>query len=178
MTKAELLAKNLENHKDFVSYILSLEADDYAYDHHGEKWDAGQQLDHIYRSVRAVANAVTKPKFALKWKFGKANRPSKTFEELVAKYTRGLQSGFKAVGPFIPEPVNIEKRQDWCGKLMRDVSTIQKRISKYSETDLDTVILPHPAMGKMTMREIMYFTIHHVAHHLEIAKRNISMMSV
>ena len=36
---------------------------------------------------------------------------------------------------------------------------------KLDEEDLDNYILPHPLIGKTTIREMLYFTIYHVQHH-------------
>ena len=36
---------------------------------------------------------------------------------------------------------------------------------KWKDTDLDTLILPHPLLGKMPIREIVMWTAHHTAHH-------------
>jgi hypothetical protein len=30
---------------------------------------------------------------------------------------------------------------------------------------LDLLILPHPLLGKLTLREMLYFTLYHVEHH-------------
>ena len=40
-----------------------------------------------------------------------------------------------------------------------------KLVSKWSEGDLDLYVIPHPLIGGLTFREILYFTIYHVQHH-------------
>jgi len=47
-------------------------------------------------------------------------------------------------------------------------------LSGFSEEDLDKLILPHPLLGKLTLREMMYFTIYHVQHHQRIVERNLA----
>jgi hypothetical protein len=42
---------------------------------------------------------------------------------------------------------------------------LARRIDRFSETQLDQLILPHPLLGKLTLREMLYFTIYHVQHH-------------
>ena len=44
------------------------------------------------------------------------------------------------------------------------------KIEKQTESDLDKYILPHPLLGKVTLREMLYFTIHHNEHHLELLR--------
>ena len=36
---------------------------------------------------------------------------------------------------------------------------------------LDTYILPHPVIGKLSIREMLYFTHLHTVHHCEIIKK-------
>ena len=45
------------------------------------------------------------------------------------------------------------------------ISKINKALDRFTEEDLDHVILPHPILGKLTVREMMYFTMLHVEHH-------------
>jgi hypothetical protein len=54
-------------------------------------------------------------------------------------------------------------------------STQKKMISlieKTKEEDLDIYLIPHPIIGKITLREFLYFTIYHIEHHLN-SMRNI-----
>ena len=178
MTIDQIITRHVASHDAFVDYILELPEADYNYSHLNEKWNCGQQLDHINRTVSVLSKGASAPKFMLKWKFGKSNRPSKTFEGVVHKYSKGIEDGFKATGKFVPEYVTFSNRQDKVKKLTKMARGIEYKIGKYSEADMDTIILPHPAMGIMTMREIMYFTIHHVEDHLSQMKRNLAARSV
>jgi len=47
-----------------------------------------------------------------------------------------------------------------------------KQLLDYSEQDLDELILPHPLLGKLTLREMMYFTMYHVLHHHKSIEEN------
>jgi hypothetical protein len=38
------------------------------------------------------------------------------------------------------------------------------------EAKLDNFIAPHPLLGKITLRELCYFTIYHTQHHLHNIK--------
>ena len=50
-------------------------------------------------------------------------------------------------------------------KLKNEVLNLCLSIEKISEEDLDYYLLPHPILGKLTLREMLYFTIYHVKHH-------------
>jgi hypothetical protein len=45
---------------------------------------------------------------------------------------------------------------------------------KWADSQLDQYIVPHPLLGKITLRELCYFTIYHTYHHLAIVKERVS----
>jgi len=46
-----------------------------------------------------------------------------------------------------------------------------RKTMKHSEAALDKYILPHPLLGKLTLREMLYFTAYHVAHHKQLVEK-------
>ena len=134
------------------------------------KWSAGQNLEHLIRAIKPLQLAYALPKFVLTVLFGKTNRPSLTYDELVIKYKTKLTEGGKASGPFIPPAVSFEKKDKLIEKYAEQKQELITKIEKQSEADLDKYILPHPLLGKITLREMLYFTIHHNEHHLELLK--------
>ena len=129
-------------------------------------------MKHIIWSVDRLANALLLPKFVMKIKFGVANRPSRTYDAQVAKYTKGLESLGNSYRVEL-DPVPYENRDDLINKLEKSIALLSHRARKYSETNLDYYILPHPLMGKMTIRELLFFTMHHVLHHKDNSVRNL-----
>jgi hypothetical protein len=129
------------------------------------KWSAGKQLDHMIKSVAPVNMAMGLPNFIPALLFGKANRPSKTYEELVAKYQSKLAAGGKAPARFEPPFVPFEAKTKLINRLKNLVKSLCKKINQSSEKGLDKTILPHPLLGKLTLREMLYFTAYHAAHH-------------
>jgi hypothetical protein len=172
MQRAEILTMLNENHDAFIEYMQSLNEDDFTFSLNDEKWTAGQEMQHIIWSVNKLSNALRLPKFLIKMKFGVANRPSRTYDSLVNKYTTGLK---KLGGSYRVElkPVTYDQRKLLVEKLQEAVKLLCRRAKKYSEENLDNYILPHPLMGKLTMRELLYFTTHHVLHHQENSIRNL-----
>ena len=51
MTKPEIKNKIVTNHQNFIAIIENLTEEEFLLSIN-EKWSAGQQLDHIYRSVK------------------------------------------------------------------------------------------------------------------------------
>ncbi len=173
MTK-ETIAEALEqNHLSFMNFLRALSDKDFVFAP-TDKWSAGQQLEHIIKSVAPVNMALAIPRILLKWNFGLTNRPSKTYEELIEKYKLKLLEGGRATGRFIPKEVSFAKRDVLNAQLNKLIKSLSERTLKYSESDLDLYILPHPLLGKLTLREMLYFTAYHVVHHEELIKKGIA----
>lgn len=132
------------------------------------KWSPAQQTKHLITSAKNTRLAFTLPKFILKWYVGKPNRPSRTYDELVSKYEMKLQQGGKASGPYIPKPILPEYGKE---KLLKQFSIIMNKLAisvnkNWNDIQVDQYIAPHPLLGKITLRELCYFTIHHTHHHI------------
>ncbi len=174
MDRQEIIQHLTTNHQSFVDYMLNLSDNEFLH-HPPGKWSSGQQLDHIYRSVKPVTMAFGLPDFFLRLAFGKPNRPGRTYDELVKKYHTKLQAGGAASGRFIPKPVSVSDRLTLAKSLILNVGKLCFLVDKCKEEELDRLLLPHPLLGKLTLREMLYFTIYHVEHHLAITKRNLEL---
>ena len=96
------------------------------------------------------------------------------YDVLVKKYAGVLASGGKASGVFIPRKVNFSRREQLTGKLLKQVSKINEALDEVAEADLDKYLLPHPLLGKLTLGEMMYFTLYHVDHHKTKTAENLA----
>ncbi|HEV8271262.1 MAG TPA: DinB family protein [Chitinophagaceae bacterium] len=167
--KPEIISALNENVDAFNNYIIPLTKEQFEATPN-DKWSAGQNLDHLIRAIKPLQLAYGLPKFVLRIMFGKTNRPSKTYNELVTKYKLKLAAGGRASGPFIPPFISFKKKDELVKKYVDQKQELIVKIEKQSEKDLDVYILPHPLLGKVTLREMLYFTIHHNDHHLELLK--------
>lgn len=166
MHKAEITDSLTSSHEQFLLFLEGLDSQAFEYSPNEVKWSGGQQLEHIYKSVAAVAKAFSYPKWLIKWKFGTANRPSRTYDELVQRYEEKLKlvKGVTAKD-FAPTKVVISNRAGLCASTRNKVRSINRSVSKMSDKQLDTLILPHPLLGKVTLREMAMFNIYHVGFH-------------
>ncbi|HEU5166001.1 MAG TPA: DinB family protein [Chitinophagaceae bacterium] len=168
--KPEIISALNENVDAFNNYITPLTKEQFEATPNG-KWSAGQNLNHLIRAIKPLQLAYGLPKIVLRILFGKTNRPSKNYDELVAKYKTKLAAGGRVSGPFIPPFISFEKKNELVRKYAEQKQKLIAKIGKQSENDLDVYILPHPLLGKVTLREMLYFTIHHNEHHLELLKK-------
>jgi DinB superfamily len=164
MDKIKLKEELTLHHTSFMNSIQSLPKEQWQISYNN-KWSAAQQLDHIIKSVSPVKLAFSLPKFLLKLVFGKANRKSRSYDELVTKYHEKLKAGGRASRRFVPPP-KTDSVESLSAKLKDVVHALVTKIDSFSEEQLDQLILPHPLLGKLTLREMLYFTIYHVQHHL------------
>jgi uncharacterized damage-inducible protein DinB len=132
------------------------------------KWSVAQQLKHLITATNAAKLAFILPKFIVRRVGGKPNRLSRTYEELVAKYQLKLEQGGRASGRYVPKPVPVSYGKE---KLTRKFVAAMHGLAhalqkKWQEHQPDQYIVPHPLLGKITLRELCYFTIYHTLHHL------------
>src|SRR6187551_2553187 len=108
--KPQIISALNENVDAFNNYITPLTKEQFEVCPN-EKWSAGQNLDHLIRAIKPLQLAYSLPKFALAILFGKSNRPSCSYDELVLKYASKLAAGGKASGAFIPPVIGFEKKE-------------------------------------------------------------------
>ncbi len=131
------------------------------------RWTAGQQIQHLVDSIKPLNLALSLPSFILKAKFGTTNRELRTYNEIVNKYNEKLIKYKDKARDFNSKVSTPDEK-----KLIKLVTTLKKqnkklqyKTEKLSNYKLDNLILPHPLLGKMPLREIIMWTAHHTEHH-------------
>lgn len=81
MQKQELIKLFIENHLEVVRYIDGLDDLKLTY-YANEKWTAGQQLEHIYLTIKPFPKLLS-AKAYIKDKFGPINRTPWSFESIL-----------------------------------------------------------------------------------------------
>jgi hypothetical protein len=171
MIKKDILKLLHDKHEDFFNLLDVMPLD--VFNAHVEnKWSPHQNLDHIRRSVRPLALGYRLPKFLIRLIAGKSNRPSRTYDALVTRYTEKLTPGVGARGRFVPGVSNLQGKEEMIQKIKSYVRAIIQAVeNNWSEEELEIYVFPHPLLGKLTAREMLYFTAYHVQHHKEIVKK-------
>jgi hypothetical protein len=170
MTKKAIIQLLQSNHNEYIVFIDKLTQAQFI-KVVNNKWTAGQQTEHLCKTTKPLLLPFMLPTWLLKLKFGVANRPSKTYEALVEKYNIKLLTAAAAPSKFTPQTVSFEMKEKLLANLKKNVRILCKLIATKSENDLDRCILPHPLLGKITLREMLYFTVHHVHFHLQSVQK-------
>jgi len=173
MYQEEIIKASKKIFSDFSDTCLQISDKEFFFQP-AEKWSIAQNVDHITRSVKTTRLAYALPKIVIRTLFGKANRPSRTYEELVSKYKLKLEQGGKASGRYLPK-TNLSKKLFFIQKWQKENEKYLEAIElKWNDDLLDHYIAPHPLLGKLTLRELCYFTIYHTEHHLNIIKARLT----
>jgi hypothetical protein len=138
----------------------------------GPKWSVAENIRHLVIATNMTTLAYRLPLFMVRWVGGTPNRPSRTFDELKAKYYKKLSEGGRASARFVPKPIEVsygkQKLMDsWNASTAKYLSALT---AKRKEEDLDNYLVRHPLLGRITLRELCYFSIFHTEHHLATIK--------
>lgn len=141
----------------------------------GEHWSPAGHLRHLAKSVDAVASGMRQSRLVL-LAFGRSKSGSRSFDEVVALYQEALAAGGQAGGygpsdrvpDLTPEAWRVQIMSRWADSGRR----LRRALRGWSEPQLDLYRLPHPLIGKLTLRELMLWNLYHNAHHARrIAER-------
>lgn len=136
------------------------------------RWTMGQHVDHLVRSLKPLTSGMRLPKVVLRLALGTADGPSRDYATIRANYEATLDAGGKASGKFLPPDVPAARKAALLAALRKQGDTLVRQLDRWTEADLDRAAAPHPLLGKLSLREILFFTIHHHDHHLETLKRD------
>ena len=131
------------------------------------RWSPAQQVRHLTKSTYPLARAFAMPRTALLLRFGMTFRRATSYDAVVARYEKLLESRPQA-GRFAPDAdVNGDegRRAEIMARFRDAVSRLGAAVQDWSEGALDRYRLPHPLLGKLTTREMLWFTVFHTAHH-------------
>lgn len=169
MNKAELIALNEEKFQNLFDFLEEHGVEKWNNGPEG-KWTTGQHVMHLVQSAKPLNRAMGMPMFLLRYKFGKANRPPRTYEVVKNKYRTKLAAAGEVLSPFsknMPE-TPAESKQSIIELLKNEKDKFLKKISRVSEKNMDKYLIPHPLLGRMLIREIIMWNAVHVEHYLEI----------
>ena len=174
-TREDILGALTTSGNDVAGFFTSLSAEELSL-RVGTAWTAFEQLDHLNTAIGAVGRGFAAPKLLLRLRFGRSRGPGRSYVQLRDAYRERLAAGGRASGAFIPKAADpaaapIETRRDalverWRRRNVR----LRNAVGSWSEKQLDTIRLPHPLLGKITAREMLYFAIYHAGHHVAATK--------
>ena len=171
-SKEDILRESKHTFEEIQTFINSVSEEQINTQKDG-KWSILGEFSHVILSVKPLVSALKLPKMAF-MAFGKPNRPSRTFEELAKRYHEKLDAGGVAPKQFLPKE-DLESKEEllkvWSELTEKYLSGIE---SHWKEANLDKHLAPHPLLGKVTVREMLFFTVYHSNYHLQSMKKKVS----
>lgn len=164
-SKTELVSSLRDVTRKVESYYNSLPPELFFHDGLGG-WSPAQNLSHITFIANLAVYLLKLPRFIF-FVFGKQNH-QRDFKTLLADYIGSKTPIY--IGPLEPAsiqpPPNAkqlihEMVSDWVKVSME----LASQLDTIPENDFDQYSLPHPSMGMLSYREMMYVFIIHPIHH-------------
>ncbi len=147
----------------------------------GPGWSPADTVRHLTKSIRPVALALRLPPLVLRGLFGRSTAPSRDYASVRAAYRQVLAAGGQA-GRFAPAPLPpvtapVATRARLMARHEAAVDALARAVVRWPERELDRCRLPHPLMGKLNVREMLWFTLYHTVHHVAIVERRLAASS-
>lgn len=172
MNKQAIIDLLTQSYSSFTGYINGLTPEEYVF-RYQQKWTAGQQLEHIVMCVKPLVQVFSMDQPAIEQNFGRTDRPGRSYEVLLTQYLEKLEEGGKAPERYVPQPDLTDQRAVLTETLAKMIKELCAQIENFTEQDLDSLCVPHPLLGSLTLREMLFNAIYHVEHHHKAAIRNL-----
>lgn len=129
------------------------------------KWTPLQHLQHVHKGIAAISDYLKLDKKIIQQTFGIASHQSRTYDGVLQAYTVRLREGAVSTSRFNP----VESRDIY---LLTELETgkgliedIIGSLHHWSDAELDQYTCPHPTLGMLTAREMLFFAVIHAIHH-------------
>ena len=160
-------------HADFLNTLRSIEPVLAEREPNEGKWSATGHAQHLVMSLRPVWFTTFLPVWLHALIFGRSNREARNYGQVTETYLRKLE-GRKPEAPPMFRPTQRSKISvSKANTLLKSMlGRYIKSLRRYSDSDLDSLLLPHPLMGKCTLREMAYFLAWHASYHEQLLRRD------
>jgi uncharacterized damage-inducible protein DinB len=168
-TKAQLIDMLTISNQRVIDWFTGMSAEDF-FARYGETWSASDNVDHLIKAHKPIVKALRLPKITLRAIFGKPKTSSITYAELCQIYRDEIAKGAQASGRYLPNQESPNsgsetKKKERLDQFSKASTELVAAVEKWDENELDDYLLPHPILGKLTIREILLFTIYHNLRH-------------
>ena len=175
-SQPEIIAQFAQVHEACERFALSLPAAEFVQPQ-GEKWSPADHVRHLAKSTFPVAKALRLPKPLLLALFGASGGSSRSLPALREVYLEKLRAGGQA-GRFAPSQQEVTGdpetyRREVLGRWRKAMTAVHTNTHSWSEQALDRYRLPHPLLGRLTVREMLLFTLYHSVHHFNLVSTRV-----
>ena len=172
----------IEAERSVADFFGSLSPEEFVF-RDGSAWNPAEHLSHLNTAISAVARGFGIPRWILRLRFGRSKRPSRDFAIVRQEYLARLSAGAVARGAFVPpreDPLGddrVKRQRDLLERWQRVNARLRNAVETWPQRDLDRLQLPHPLLGKVTAREMLFVMMYHDHHHIAGAKKRLPRFS-
>ncbi len=156
--------------EEIADFFSALPLDDFVGDSSTE-WRGSQTLEHLVKFVETIAQGVAMPREAMRKRWGSPEKPSGSFEDIRARYVQALANGAQSpAGYYPPAKVAMEVaayQRDLLARWQSANERLLHNLESWTEAELDDYYVPHPLLGKLTVRELLFCALCHNQGHLD-----------
>lgn len=173
MTKTEIIKRLNEELESLQKTVVPLPSERFFQRPVLDKWSVAENVRHLVLAVRPLNLAFSLP-VALLRLFGKPSHPSASYDDVVNRYQQKLREGAKASLPYQPAQRFSVAKEKIIEELISTYQRFAEKVNHMPEENLDRYFLPHPILGRITLREMLYFTVYHVGHHHKAIRERVN----
>lgn len=163
MTRDDLLNAFAGAAGEIGGYFAGLDAARFM-EGNAQTWSPAHHLDHLIRSNKRTAYALGLPRERLIERT--PDSLTRSFSQIRSLYGLALAQGARAFGDFLPEPVGTQS--EIVSTFKGTIGLLGHHATVYwTDADLNAWAMPHPALGVLSVREMLFFTLMHNQHHAQ-----------
>ena len=164
-SKTEILAAIDDAVDQASAFYTSLSPEIFFHDGLGG-WSPAQNISHIADITFLAVWLFRMPKFFL-LPFGR-RKSQKNFSTLLNEYISAEKPIF--IGPLAPSSIPVpengtETVQKLTARFRNVFQELKNVLKEIPEEDFDRYSMPHPSLGMLSFREMVYVVIIHIIHH-------------
>lgn len=166
--KSEIIGALQTQKLEIPAFLSSIEAKKF-FDGSSENWSIGHHVQHITSAVNRVGQGLLSAGVLPKREPATASRDFTTMRETYLETLKNMPSEtLRQLG----SRVTLEEHQDLDAYKTQLISSFANAIENFNtalegfiETNLEQLAMPHPVMGLLSSREMVFFTVFHNTHH-------------
>ncbi|CAM3576645.1 DinB family protein [Deinococcus frigens] len=128
-----------------------------------EHWSPAHHLDHLIRSNLPVAGGLGVARGRLQPL--PPEHQTRTYRQIRADYRAVLAGGARASGRWLPQPQGSQT--ELVERFRASLSAVNDALGGWPDAGLNAWAMPHPALGVLSVREMLLFTLMHNRHHAD-----------
>ncbi len=137
------------------------------------EWSPSEHLAHLYSRVEILNKKLHQPKFLYNLSFERSkDHVGRTEEEIKAKYAAKVELLGGITSPMAPQGPGLAEKPSKLVAWMSQHNKLMKKCKALKAEELDQLLVKESPIGKISLREMLFFHIHDIYMHLNSLKES------